>query len=120
MRFCAVTLFLIVVLLVIAGGCTQSPPSTPARPIPTDTAVPGNGTWTFVLFGDSPDPANNTTTGVSPDLNLIAKSIAAEKPDLALYIGDLVNGWSLTNESPMQNNYTGQFRELDGCGLSHP
>ena len=109
MRFCIITLFLIVVLLVIAGGCTQLPPSTPARPVPTGNVTPGNGTWTFVLFGDSPDPANNTTTGISPDLRLIACAVAAEKPDLALYIGDLVNGWSLTNDSPMQNNYTGQF-----------
>jgi para-nitrobenzyl esterase len=66
-------------------------------------------TWTFVVFGDSPDPATNTTTGISPELSPIAKAIAAEKPDLALYIGDLVNGALLTNASPMQNNYSGQF-----------
>jgi para-nitrobenzyl esterase len=68
----------------------------------------GSKTWKFVVFGDSPDPANNTTTGVSPALSPIATAIAAEKPDLALYIGDLVNGF-LTDASPMQNNFTGQF-----------
>jgi len=74
---------------------TVTPPISPA--------------WKFVVFGDSPDPATNTTTGISPELSPIAKAIAAEKPDLALYIGDLVNGALLTNASPMQNNYTGQF-----------
>jgi para-nitrobenzyl esterase len=73
----------------------------------TEPAV--SGSWKFVVFGDSPDPATNTTTGISPDLSPIATAIAAENPDLALYIGDLVNGALLTNASPMQNNYTGQF-----------
>jgi para-nitrobenzyl esterase len=75
-------------------------PATPA----------GSGDWKFVVFADSPDPAGNTTTGVSPDLIPIAKAIAAEKPDLALYLGDPVNGWMLTNVSPMAGNYTGQFK----------
>jgi para-nitrobenzyl esterase len=70
---------------------------------------PVSPAWKFVVFGDSPDPAANTTTGISPALSPIAKAIAAEKPDLALYIGDLVSGGLLTNASPMQNNYTGQF-----------
>ena len=72
-------------------------------------APAGSGTWTFVVFGDSPDPAANTTTGISPALGPIAKAIATEKPDLALYVGDLINGALLTNVSPMQMNYTGQF-----------
>lgn len=71
---------------------------------------PGYGDWKFVVFADSPDPAGNTTTGVSPALIPLAKAIAAEKPDLAIYGGDLINGWGLTNESPMEGNYTGQFR----------
>ena len=74
------------------------------------TATPAvSGDWKFVVFADSPDPAGNTTTGVSPALIPIAKAVAAEKPDLALYLGDLVNGWMLTNASPMAGNYTGQF-----------
>ena len=74
-------------------------PATPA----------GSGDWKFVVFGDSPDPAKNTTTGVSPALSLIARRVAAEKPDLVMYTGDLVNGWMLTNVSPMATNYPGQF-----------
>jgi hypothetical protein len=110
MRFCAITLFLILVLLVIAGGCSQLPPSTPTRPVPTGTVAPGNGTWTFVVFGDSPDPDRNTTMGVSPELIPVAKAIAAEKPDLAIYVGDLINGWELYNTSPVAGNYSAQFR----------
>ena len=71
---------------------------------------PGSGDWKFVVFADSPDPAGNTTTGVSPDLIPIAKAVAAEKPDLALYLGDPINGWGLTRASPMEGNYTGQFK----------
>jgi hypothetical protein len=82
-------------MTVKSAAGTVTPPVSPA--------------WKFVVFGDSPDPATNTTTGISPELSPIAKAIAAEKPDLALYIGDLVNGALLTNASPMQNNYTGQF-----------
>jgi len=73
------------------------------------TTSTGSKTWKFVVFGDSPDPAKNTTTGVSPDLITIAKAVAAENPDLIVYVGDLVNGWMLSNESPMQDNYSGQF-----------
>ena len=109
MRLFVTILFLILVSLVVAGGCLQPPLPLPATPVPTAVPTPGNSTWTFVVFGDSPDPANNTTTGVSPALGPIAQAIAAEKPDLALYIGDLVNGGDLTNQSPMQNNFTGQF-----------
>ena len=69
----------------------------------------GPATWKFVVFGDSPDPAKNTTTGISPALAPIATAVAAENPDLVLYMGDLVNGWELTNESPMEKNFTGQF-----------
>jgi hypothetical protein len=63
----------------------------------------------FVVFAVSPDPAANTTNDISPDLIPIARAIAAEKPDLTLYLGDLVNGWELTNASPMENNFTGQL-----------
>jgi hypothetical protein len=115
MRFLTLTLSLIVILAISFAGCT-SPSQTPAPTstvVTTATAVPttpaGSGTWTFVVFGDSPDPANNTVTGVSPALSPIAKAIAAEKPDLALYIGDLINGADLTSASPMAGNFTGQF-----------
>ena len=79
------------------------------KSIAAPTTSPVSGSWKFVVFGDSPDPATNTTTGISPALAPIARAIAAEKPDLAVYIGDLANGALLTNASPMQKNYTGQF-----------
>lgn len=121
MRYLELILFLIVILAVTVSGCTspsQAPvTTTTTAPTISATAVPttsaGSETWTFVVFGDSPDPASNTTTGVSPNLSPIAKAVAAEKPDLALYIGDLVNGADLTNKSPMQNNFTGQFENWE-------
>jgi hypothetical protein len=112
MRLLQLSLFLILILAAGICGCT-TPSQAPVHTTPV-TAAPttptGSGDWKFVVFADSPDPAGNTTTGVSPDLIPIAKAIAAEKPDLALYMGDLVNGWMLTNASPMAGNYTGQFK----------
>ncbi len=105
MRLCSCILFLVVILLVISGGCLQSPAVTRNGPAPGSTVTQGNGTWTFVVFGDSPDPARNTTTGVSPELIPVAKAIAAENPDLALYVGDLTNGWELDSTSPVAGNY---------------
>ena len=111
MRFIQLLGFLFLILAVSVCGCTTPSPApvhtTPAAAVPTTPT--GSGDWKFVVFADSPDPAENTTTGVSPALIPIAKAIAAEKPDLALYMGDLVNGWELTNASPMAGNYTGQF-----------
>ena len=111
MRLLQLILFLLLILAVSVCGCTTPSPapvhtiSAPAVP-PTPT---GSGDWKFVVFADSPDPERNTTTGVSPALIPIAKAIAEEKPDLTLYLGDMVNGWMLTNASPMAGNYTGQF-----------
>ena len=104
-------LSVLVIGMVMMSGCTsQSPSAVQTTPVTAGPMTPTmSGDWKFVVFADSPDPAENTTTGVSPALIPIAKAIAAEKPDLALYMGDLVNGWELTNASPMAGNYTGQF-----------
>ncbi|MFA4859200.1 carboxylesterase family protein [Methanoregula sp.] len=69
----------------------------------------GSKTWKFVVFGDSPDPDKNTTVGVSPELGTISTAIAAENPDLAIYVGDLINGWMLPNTSSVRGNYPAQF-----------
>jgi hypothetical protein len=109
MRLLHLTIVMILIVSVSFCGCT-APSVAPTNPGPAGTATPsGSASWKFVVFADSPDPAANTPTGVSPDLIPIAGAIAAEKPDLALYMGDLVNGWELTNASPMENNFTGQF-----------
>jgi hypothetical protein len=63
-----------------------------------------------VVFGDSRDITRNTQTGVSPYLEPLAVSIAAEKPDLVMYNGDLVSGWMIANTSPVATDYTAQFR----------
>ena len=111
MRLFQFPLFLLLILAISMCGCTTPSPApvhtTLTTTVPTTPAASGD--WKFVVFGDSPDPAGNTTTGVSPALIPIAKAIAAEKPDLAIYVGDLINGWELTNASPMAGNYSGQF-----------
>ncbi|MHB8162873.1 MAG: metallophosphoesterase family protein [Methanoregula sp.] len=112
MRLLQLILFLLLILAVSVCGCTtqsQAPVhATPAPVVPTTST--GSGDWKFVVFADSPDPAGNTTAGVSPALIPIAKAIAAEKPDLTLYLGDMVNGWMLTKASPIAGNYPGQFK----------
>lgn len=108
MRRLSLTLRLILILAVSMSGCTAPAPA-PVKGPTTPSAPTASGDWTFVVFADSPDPAGNTTTGLSPDLIPIAKAVAAEKPDLALYLGDPINGWGLTRASPMAGNFTGQF-----------
>ncbi|MEI7856514.1 MAG: metallophosphoesterase [Methanomicrobiales archaeon] len=111
MRLFQFLVFLCLILSVSVCGFTSQSPAqihtTSAAAVLTTPA--GSGDWKFVVFADSPDPDRNTTTGVSPGLIPIARAVAAEKPDLAIYMGDLVNGWMLTNISPMEGNYTGQF-----------
>jgi hypothetical protein len=63
-----------------------------------------------VVFGDSRDITRDTRTGVSPYLNPLAVAIAAEKPDLVMYNGDLVSGWIISNTSPVASDYPAQFR----------
>ncbi len=110
MRFLIPAIFLVMVLAACLCGCTSQSHApvitTPTPPGPTISN--GSLTWKFVVFGDSPDPAKNTTTGVSPGLIPVAKAIAAEKPDLAIYVGDLTNGWELENTSPVAGNYQAQ------------
>ena len=108
MQFFKLTMFLILILAVSVCGC-MAPSPAPVQNTTTSTTSVGSGNWTFAVLGDSPDPATNTTTGVSPNLSPIARAVAADKPDLVVYNGDLINGWGLTNESPMMGNYSGQF-----------
>ncbi len=111
MRFFPLTLSVILILAACICGCA-TPGESPAHQ-PVQTTMPasssGSGTWSFIVFGDSIDPAANTTTGVSPALAPIARAIASEKPDLTLYVGDLINGGDLTNASPVQGNFSAQF-----------
>jgi hypothetical protein len=86
---------------------TISPTAT-LTTIPTTSPVP-NGTWKFVVFGDTRD-APNTTTGISPYLNTISKGIAAEKPDLVLFGGDLINGVVVFPPSNITGKFSVQFQ----------
>ncbi len=91
---------------------SSDPVPTPTPTLsPTPTITPTTSpttTWTFVIFGDTRDQLN-TTTGISPYLNTIAKGIAAEKPDLVFFGGDLINGIVIIPPSPVEKNYTVQF-----------
>lgn len=68
-----------------------------------------NETWRFVVFGDTRDATQDTLLGISPYLNELAKSIAAEKPKLVLHLGDLINGYYTHKSSPVHDNYTKMF-----------
>jgi hypothetical protein len=123
--------FLMVIALLLAGmciaGCTSTAPAAaPATAAPA--ATPGtppespapSGTWTFVVFGDSRDITRDTLTGVSPYLNPLAVAIAAEKPDLVMYNGDLVSGWIISNSSPVATDYPAQFKNwMDAVAPIH-
>jgi len=88
---------------------TITPTTSPTTIVTTvPTTSPGPTPWTFVVFGDTRDQPN-TTTGISPYLNTIAKGIAAEKPDLVLFEGDLINGVVVYPPSVITKNYSVQF-----------
>lgn len=113
MRLHHVSIFLLIMIIIITAGCLQ-PSSSPSGPVPASTAPlvssTPNGTWTFVVFGDSRDITRDTLTGVSPYLTPIALAVAAEKPDLVIYNGDLVSGWIISNSSPVATDYQAQFK----------
>ncbi|MCX6693624.1 MAG: metallophosphoesterase [Methanomicrobiales archaeon] len=110
-------------MIIITAGCVQPSPPQSSRTPPTNvsTASPApSGTWTFVVFGDSRDNTKDTLTGVSPYTNLIAIAIAAEKPDLVMYTGDLVSGWIISNASPVATDYKVQFKNwMDAVAPIH-
>jgi hypothetical protein len=56
--------------------------------------------WSFVMLGDTRGD-DNTVTGVSPYLNIIAQKIAALNPQLVMMAGDLCNGNCLNTNSPL-------------------
>ena len=57
-------------------------------------ALENGHTWKFIVFGDTPDGNKSSTTGISPNLALLATAIAAEKPAFVVHIGDLISGIS--------------------------
>lgn len=66
-------------------------------------------TWKFVIFGDTRHPDPMTTTGVSPKLPELSQAIAAEKPEMVFFYGDLINGCRTSSLSPLYRKYRRQF-----------
>jgi Calcineurin-like phosphoesterase len=56
--------------------------------------------WSFVMLGDTRDD-NNTSTGISTNLNFLAQKIASLNPQLVIMDGDLCNGSALNTNSPL-------------------
>jgi hypothetical protein len=123
MKLHRISFVLIFIMITITAGCLQ--PSSPlSTPMPNSNVSPVSqtpaGTWTFVVFGDSRDNTRDTLTGVSPYLNPIAVAVAAEKPDLVMYNGDLVSGWMISNSSPVATDYQAQFKNwMDAVAPIH-
>lgn len=123
MRLSHIVILLLFMIIIITAGCVQPSPSQPNRtPVPSVSPVSPapSGTWTFVVFGDSRDNTRDTLTGVSPYLDPVAVAIAAEKPDLVMYNGDLVSGWIISNSSPVATDYQAQFKNwMDAVAPIH-
>lgn len=116
--FFSCVVVLLVAVICIAGCTSPAPAAAPAPSAPAVSAAASPappGTWTFVVFGDSRDITKDTRTGVSPYLNTLAVAIAAEKPDLVIYNGDLVSGWIIANSSPVATDYKTQFGNWMGA-----
>jgi hypothetical protein len=56
--------------------------------------------WSFVMLGDTRD-ADDTSTGISAYLQIIAQKIATLNPKLVIVAGDLCNGNALKTNSPL-------------------
>jgi fructosamine-3-kinase len=56
--------------------------------------------WSFVMLGDTRGE-NDTSTGINPNLNIIAQKIASLNPQLVIVAGDLCNGNCLNTNSPL-------------------
>jgi predicted phosphodiesterase len=67
--------------------------------------------WKFVVMGDTRDKTTLTSTGISPDLSKMAEAIAAEKPDLVIHTGDLINGYYTAKDSEMHGRFIEMFRK---------
>jgi hypothetical protein len=76
-----------------------------ARPVATAAEPP----WSFVVMGDTRDRTKATLTGISPDLDRLARAIAAEKPDLVIHTGDLINGYYTAPDSPVHGEFRRQL-----------
>jgi hypothetical protein len=100
--------FLAATLLVLACGCTA--------PATITDADPSTGAcWTFVVVGDSRAATAVTLTGVSPDLPAIASAIAAERPALVIFTGDLIIGSTVLDHTPLHEHYDAQFEHWGGA-----
>ena len=95
---------LVAVASLLCCGCTA--------PVPTTNATPAPGAcWTFVVVGDSRAATPVSFSGVSPDLPAIASAIAAERPAFVIFPGDLVIGSSVLHDTPLLDDYEGQFED---------
>jgi hypothetical protein len=103
----------LLMLALLAAGCRSFPSATaPESPLPSavtsaDSAKPHR--WTFVVMGDTRDATRDTLTGISPALHRIAAAVAAEKPELVIHDGDLINGFYTNDESPVHGKFLEMF-----------
>lgn len=65
--------------------------------------------WRFVVFGDTRDSTQDTKTGISPFLGMLAGKIADEQPALVIHLGDSANGYYTHSSSPMHGKYKEMF-----------
>ena len=116
-------IFMVLAAIVIFAGCTNLPPPGQSGPVVTTTtnapSQPANGTWKFVVFGDSRDITKDTTTGISPYLYPIANAVANESPDLVIYNGDLCQRVDHFEHFAGVNRLSSTVQELDDRGIAH-
>lgn len=102
------TWFFLVCVVPAAASSPVAAQGNAAAPVAA-TADAGSGRWRFVVFGDTRDATRDTPTGISPFLGKMAESIAAEKPALVIHVGDLINGFYTTKNSPVHGQYSEMF-----------
>jgi predicted phosphodiesterase len=103
----------IATLILLISGChwiSRTQPSkgsvSPEAPI---LGLAKDHRWTFAVLGDTRDATRDTLTGISPILHRISEAVAADKPDLVIHNGDLINGFYTDDESPVHGKFQKMF-----------
>jgi predicted phosphodiesterase len=89
--------------------CPVSAAAASSEAVTESSADAESGSWRFVVFGDTRDATQDTRTGISPFLGMMAEKIASENPALVIHIGDLTNGYYTIKTSPMHGKYNQMF-----------
>ncbi|MBI5303322.1 MAG: metallophosphoesterase [Chloroflexi bacterium] len=114
--------YLTLLMLVACSAPTSAPTATlPPPTIAPPTSAAQANAWKFVVFGDTrgdrTGPSNATCVGEA--VNALARGVALEKPDLIIFVGDLVNGTYYCSHLTYEQQYANWKRAMQPVYDAH-